>query len=84
MSLLEVEGKALPQKDIWNHPTSLDVQEPHSPCFCPKIGQIDIEPEKKCYGVKIKVEKQPSLAAVSLGNQLYLSSIMRNGEICAG
>jgi len=55
MSLLEVEGKALPQKDIWNHPTSLDVQEPHSPCFCPKIGQIDIGPEKNCYGVKIKL-----------------------------
>lgn len=41
-----MEGKGPPQKDIWKHSTSLDVQEPHSPCSCPKIGQIDRGPER--------------------------------------
>lgn len=47
MFLLEVEGKDLIQTNIWKHSTSLDVQEPHNPCFCPEIDQIDIGPEKE-------------------------------------
>jgi len=40
-----VEGKDLLQKDIWKHPTNLDVRELHSLCSCPKSGRIDTGPE---------------------------------------
>lgn len=85
-----MEGKGLLQKDISKHPVSLDVQEPHSPCSCPKIGQTDIAPGKKIKKKMCnKTEIQDILAAHAchnrcFDNQPYLSSIMANGEICAG
>lgn len=44
MSLLEVEEKGQIQNNIWKHSINLDVQEPHNPCFCLRIGQTGIIP----------------------------------------
>lgn len=57
MSLLVVVGKVLLRKNIWKHSTNPDVQEPHNPCFCPRIDQIDIRPENKCYDGNYLIEQ---------------------------
>ena len=61
MILQEVGGRGLLQMDIWKHSTSLDVREPHNPCFCPKIDQIDIGPERSVIRNNLKMTQQLQL-----------------------
>lgn len=75
-----MEGKGLLQKNIWKHPTNLDAQEPRSPCFCPKIGQIDKGPEMRCCVDKImKLKAIVFIMLVAILVLIWIIPLQHNG-----